>query len=724
MTHRKVWPRIVIPALLVTLLSCPVATRSSITAAYDSTTPPGPAPSSTPTWPSVRSTISRSATHLEDDPDWSSGGPTGVNVRTVAVHPITPSVVFAGGDDGVYRTLDSGITWQAVMTGTSVVALGVDPLAPDRVWAGGWEGVYRSTDGGDGWEARNEGLPTGPTVQAFAFDPDTPGIVYVGTMQYGVFRSTDGGSNWTPSNTGLPAEVDVYALAVDPGSADTVYAATAKGVFKSTDGAESWAAANTGLHAGVFRSLVVDPDRSGTVYAASLYSSYYAGVYRSTNGGASWELARSGIVGADARALTIASGVLFVTTDGGVFRSVDGGERWRGIYPGRPSSAQIRALAVSGGDPQTVYVGVESDEAADRGVWQTTLASPPPVSLSPAHPPKAVLIVGPLDGPTHEDTQAAIEAMENRASWLESHGLEVVRLYHPNATWEDLRGNLSGASIVLYAGHGFGYDPDDVNYLSTGGANNGFCLTDPEDPSGGTLATQDMLIAYSQLAQNAVVMVFACYSAGSSATDTTAVPEDVARRRVNDYAYTFLTIGAEAYFAGGDWGYYLERLFTSLDDTTGAAYQTAPGYDPAALRAYAHTQYPDDCLWLDPAVSSTGEVLGWGSAFSGDPDLPGRTILGRADFAAMPTSGPAPLTVDFTNTTTGDYEESLWDFGDGMTSTQESPTHAYTAPGVYTVTLTVVGPRGTDVATRPEHIAVHSGARIFLPCALHRRTDG
>jgi photosystem II stability/assembly factor-like uncharacterized protein len=609
------------------------------------------------------------------------------------------------------------------MTGTSITSLGVDPLALDTVYAGAWEGVYRSMDRGDGWEVCNDGLPSGPTVQAFAFDPDTSGTVYVGTIRHGVFKSTDGGSTWTPRNSGLLAEVDVYSLAVDPHAGDTLYAATDGGVCKSTDGVQSWTAANTGLHAGVFQSLVVDPRTPDTVYVASLYNSWYAGVYRSTDGAASWELARSGIVGADARALAIAADVLYVATDGGVFRSVDGGERWWGIYPDRPSSAQIRALAVSGGDPQTVYLGIESDEAADRGVWQATLTSPPPVTVSPAYPLKAVLIVGPIDGPAHEKTQTAIESMEIRASWLESHGLEVTRLYHPGATWENLRANLSGASVVLYEGHGFGYDPDDVNYLSTGGANNGFCLTDPEDPGGSTLATQDMLIAYGQLAQNAVVMTFACYSGGSSAGDTTVVSEDVARRRVNDYAYTFLTIGAGAYFAGGDWGHYLERLLTSLDDTAGAAYQTAPGYDPAVLRAYGHSQYPADSVWLDPWVSSTGEVVGWWSAFAGDPDLTGRTIVGGADFAATPASGPAPLTVDFTNTTTGDYEESLWDFGDGVTSTQESPTHAYAAPGVYTVTLTVTGSRGTDVAIRPDHITVHTGTRVFLPCALRRTTS-
>lgn len=76
----------------------------------------------------------------------------------------------------------------------------------------------------------------------------------------------------------------------------------------------------------------------------------------------------------------------------------------------------------------------------------------------------------------------------------------------------------------------------------------------------------------------------------------------------------------------------------------------------------------------------------------------------QADFTAAPTSGPAPLTVVFTNTSTGGYTASLWGFGDGITSTQTSPTHTYTTPGAYTATLTVSGPGGMDTLARPNYI--------------------
>ncbi|MDF1553743.1 MAG: PKD domain-containing protein [Deferrisomatales bacterium] len=68
-----------------------------------------------------------------------------------------------------------------------------------------------------------------------------------------------------------------------------------------------------------------------------------------------------------------------------------------------------------------------------------------------------------------------------------------------------------------------------------------------------------------------------------------------------------------------------------------------------------------------------------------------------AAFAPSTTAGPAPLDVTFTDASTGAISSWAWDFGDGGTSTEQTPTHTYVAPGSYTATLTVTGPGGSDV---------------------------
>jgi PKD repeat protein len=77
-----------------------------------------------------------------------------------------------------------------------------------------------------------------------------------------------------------------------------------------------------------------------------------------------------------------------------------------------------------------------------------------------------------------------------------------------------------------------------------------------------------------------------------------------------------------------------------------------------------------------------------------------------AEFVGSPTSGCAPLTVDFTDQSTGEITSWDWTFGDGGTSTAQSPSHQYTSGGDYTVSLTVSGPNGSDTETKTGYIHV------------------
>ena len=75
------------------------------------------------------------------------------------------------------------------------------------------------------------------------------------------------------------------------------------------------------------------------------------------------------------------------------------------------------------------------------------------------------------------------------------------------------------------------------------------------------------------------------------------------------------------------------------------------------------------------------------------------------DFRGGPTNGPAPLVVTFTNLTTGATNHS-WTFGDGGVSGIANPVHTYTNAGIYNVTLTSIGPGGTNSLTRPNYVTV------------------
>src|SRR5690606_10272909 len=65
---------------------------------------------------------------------------------------------------------------------------------------------------------------------------------------------------------------------------------------------------------------------------------------------------------------------------------------------------------------------------------------------------------------------------------------------------------------------------------------------------------------------------------------------------------------------------------------------------------------------------------------------------------ASPLEGLAPLTVQFTDTSTGSPTKWEWDFGDGGKSTSKNPSHTYSGAGTYTVKLTVTNSYGSDTA--------------------------
>jgi len=78
-----------------------------------------------------------------------------------------------------------------------------------------------------------------------------------------------------------------------------------------------------------------------------------------------------------------------------------------------------------------------------------------------------------------------------------------------------------------------------------------------------------------------------------------------------------------------------------------------------------------------------------------------------ADFSGSPTSGYVPLTVDFTDLSTGAPVSWSWTFGDGGTSTAQNPSHVYNDAGTYTVTLTAANSYGSDGETKTGYITVN-----------------
>ena len=77
-----------------------------------------------------------------------------------------------------------------------------------------------------------------------------------------------------------------------------------------------------------------------------------------------------------------------------------------------------------------------------------------------------------------------------------------------------------------------------------------------------------------------------------------------------------------------------------------------------------------------------------------------------AEFSGDVLTGAAPLSVNFSDLSTGAVTSWSWTFGDGGTSTLQNPSYTYAAAGTYDVALTVTGPGGADTETKVGYVVV------------------
>ena len=140
-------------------------------------------------------------------------------------------------------------------------------------------------------------------------------------------------------------------------------------------------------------------------------------------------------------------------------------------------------------------------------------------------------------------------------------------------------------------------------------------------------------------------------------------------------------------------GYQLHYGQTSGNYTANVDVGNTTSYTLASLQDGA-TYY-----FALKAHDTTGAI--W-SGFSNEVSktIPTSTIAPRASFNANPTSGMAPLTVTFADTSTGTISTRSWDFGDSSTSTATSGAKTYPTPGTYTMSLTVTGSGRSSTATK------------------------
>jgi hypothetical protein len=204
-----------------------------------------------------------------------------------------PTTIYAGTEgDGVFRSLNDGLTWEPFNSGLESEGSHVRVIytGEGKVFAGTDGGLFASSGGA--WEPVAQGPEEDPAhpaklnaaVQAVVSLPG--GTMLAGTASFGVFRSTDGGKTWSPppEGNGMPSGGQtVWSFA---NFANFVWAATSSGIYRSADFGSTWTLASDGIPESA-TTLAVFPDgKVPTIYYAATASD---GLYRTINGGVTWE---------------------------------------------------------------------------------------------------------------------------------------------------------------------------------------------------------------------------------------------------------------------------------------------------------------------------------------------------------------------------------------------------------------------------------------------------
>jgi len=204
-------------------------------------------------------------------------------VKVLALTEDDKNGMFAGTDNGLYRTYDLTKGWEKLPFGNglneNVFVVHASPLVPGTIWAGTATGAVVSTDDGKTW-SRVGGTPEGVPISSIMTDPKRPNYIYIGTTQ-SFYMSRDGGRTWKRSK-GLPLG-DYASVLIDPNNTDEIFVARALesdgGIFYSDDAGQKWRRVDSKDMKVPSRrvwTMAFDPSNSRTIFAGS----HSSGVYR------------------------------------------------------------------------------------------------------------------------------------------------------------------------------------------------------------------------------------------------------------------------------------------------------------------------------------------------------------------------------------------------------------------------------------------------------------
>ena len=308
---------------------------------------------------------------------WSHALSSAIQVNDIVLGQHDQQLVYAATPQGLYVSGNGGGSWGLMPGGFPISTLALTPYSDSVFFAAdarpqtqGGSGVLRSNNGGASWTSVSSGLPFGSVVTSLAVDLiSQPGsvILYAGTDNAGVYRTGDGGTTWSPflNNNGLTGSaLRVHTFAFVSGVG--LFAGTSAGEYFCPGGIPWVSISGTALDDPIVKtSEALGGAATDTIYlgtngyeSGSPTAPVRGGLYRSRNSGISWEPLFRATVDVNSSFSPAANPKkIYIGTSDGVWISVDGGASWARRNTGF-SNAFVRTVTGLSSNANYLFAGV------------------------------------------------------------------------------------------------------------------------------------------------------------------------------------------------------------------------------------------------------------------------------------------------------------------------------------------------------------------------------
>jgi photosystem II stability/assembly factor-like uncharacterized protein len=280
--------------------------------------------------------------------DWTYQQSRGVWM--IQIHPTDPSTLYAATTEGIYKSIDSGVTWSLVHNVLMGMDVRIHPEITDIVFAAhgnfasAAHGIYRSNDAGVTWSKLSGGLPaywTGKCQLSIATtDPNTifASIANEGGG-HGLYKSTNTGATWSRINTTDYQQYQgwySHYVIVSPFDSDLLFTGGIE-IWKSTNGGTTLTRKSTWSDAYMGTSPPEGPI-GGPNYA---HADHHFAMWHPTD-----------------------PNTVFFASDGGVFKSTDLGENFQSLIGGYQTTQFYNGFSNSGYTPDHAMGGFQDNFTA------------------------------------------------------------------------------------------------------------------------------------------------------------------------------------------------------------------------------------------------------------------------------------------------------------------------------------------------------------------------